>query len=43
VTVIEDLPLSLNPDTESFIRLRLRRNVVLPHPDGPMSAVIRLR
>ena len=26
--------------TESFIRLRLRRKVVLPHPDGPISAVI---
>src|SRR5947209_16949254 len=25
----------------SFIRLRQRRNVDLPHPDGPMSAVTR--
>ena len=26
--------------TESFIRLRLRRKVVLPQPEGPISAVI---
>ena len=27
--------------TRSFIRLRQRRNVVLPQPDGPISAVTR--
>ena len=26
----------------SFIRLSVRRNVLLPHPDGPMNAVTRL-
>ena len=25
----------------SFIRLSVRRNVLLPHPDGPMKAVTR--
>ena len=25
--------------TMSFMRLSVRRNVDLPHPDGPMSAV----
>ena len=29
-----------NPGIESFIRLRLRTNVLLPHPDGPIIAVI---
>ena len=28
------------PGTESFIRLRLRRKVVLPQPEGPIRAVI---
>ena len=28
---------------KSFIRLRQRRNVLLPQPDGPMIAVISLR
>jgi hypothetical protein len=27
----------------SFIRLKQRRSVLLPHPDGPISAVIWLR
>ncbi len=26
----------------SFIRLSVRRNVLLPQPDGPMNAVTRL-
>ena len=32
-------PASLAPATDSCIRLRIRRNVDFPHPDGPMSAV----
>ena len=28
------------PGIESFMRLRLRRNVLLPQPDGPIIAVI---
>ena len=28
------------PSIRSFIRFRQRRNVVLPQPDGPISAVI---
>ena len=31
------------PAMRSFMRLNVRRNVLLPHPDGPMSAVIRRR
>ena len=26
----------------SFIRFSVRRNVLFPHPDGPMKAVTRL-
>ena len=29
--------------TRSFIRLKERSSVLLPQPDGPMRAVIRLR
>ena len=44
VAVVEDLALDRgSPVTESFMRLRLRRKVVLPQPEGPMMAVIRLR
>jgi len=28
------------PGMRSFMRLRQRRKVVLPHPDGPIRAVI---
>src|SRR6476619_5753921 len=34
-------PARLAPGTSSCIRLRMRRNVDLPQPDGPMSAVTR--
>ena len=29
------------PSTRSLMRLRVRRNVLFPHPEGPMSAVTR--
>ena len=29
------------PGMMSFIRLSVRRNVLLPQPDGPMNAVTR--
>ena len=32
-------PSTREPGTMSFIRLRVRRKVDLPQPDGPMSAV----
>src|SRR3954447_1974979 len=32
-------PASEAPGTSSCIRLRIRRNVDLPHPEGPMRAV----
>src|SRR5258708_19974867 len=32
-------PLWRIPSTRSFMRLKLRSNVDLPHPDGPMKAV----
>ncbi len=32
-------PSTLAPVVSSCIRLRLRRNVVLPQPDDPISAV----
>src|SRR5688572_19308305 len=34
-------PLIVTPSTRSFMRLRQRSKVDLPHPDGPMYAVIR--
>jgi hypothetical protein len=33
-------PRTVAPAMRSFIRLRQRRNVLFPHPDGPMNAVI---
>src|SRR3989442_14808610 len=33
------LPVIQPPSDSSCMRLRQRRNVVLPHPDGPISAV----
>ena len=30
----------MRPDVGSIIRLIIRRDVVLPHPDGPTSTVI---
>ena len=35
-------PSSRVPGIRSFIRLMVRRSVDLPHPDGPISAVISL-
>ena len=35
-------PPTLTPGTRSFIRFRQRMNVLLPQPDGPITAVIRL-
>ena len=32
-------PVARAPGMTSFIRLSVRRNVLLPHPDGPMKAV----
>jgi hypothetical protein len=32
-------PVARAPGMMSFIRLRVRRNVLFPHPDGPMNAV----
>src|SRR4051812_18656473 len=32
-----------NPAIRSFIRLKQRRSVLLPHPEGPISAVILFR
>ena len=33
-------PSTRAPTTRSFIRFSVRSTVVLPHPDGPMNAVI---
>ena len=33
------LPVTRQPSITSFIRLRQRRKVDLPQPDGPMKAV----
>ena len=33
-------PSTRAPGTRSFIRFSVRSTVVLPHPDGPMNAVI---
>ena len=35
--------MTVAPSTVSFMRLSERRNVLLPHPLGPMSASTRLR
>ena len=32
-------PETLQPSTRSFMRLKVRRSVDLPQPDGPISAV----
>ena len=37
------LPVTRQPSIMSFIRLRQRRKVDLPQPDGPMKAVTSLR
>src|SRR5262245_20196827 len=36
-------PAIRNPGIRSFIRLKQRSSVLLPQPDGPISAVILLR
>ncbi len=36
------LPSTRAPGMMSFMRLSVRRNVLLPQPDGPMKAVTRL-
>ena len=41
--VVADLPSMRARTTRSFMRLRLRRSVLLPHPDGPMMAVMVFR
>ena len=41
--MVQDEPSTRAPSIESFIRLRQRRTVVLPQPDGPISAVISFR
>ena len=41
--MIQDRPLDLAFSIRSFIRFRQRENVVFPHPEGPISAVISLR
>src|SRR5690242_2646178 len=33
------LPVTQPPSASSCMRLRQRRNVLLPHPDGPITAV----
>ena len=43
VAVVEDLALEPEAGIESFMRLRLRMKVDLPQPDGPITAVTRLR
>ena len=41
--MVEDLPFDPGTPIRSFIRLRQRRKVVFPQPEGPISAVISLR
>src|SRR6185295_14326448 len=41
VPPIRMFPSIRTPSTRSFMRLRQRRSVDLPHPDGPMYAVTR--
>ncbi len=36
------LPSTRAPGIRSFIRLKVRKKLLLPHPDGPMIAVTRL-
>ena len=36
------VPSTRVPGIMSFIRFSVRRNVLLPQPDGPMKAVTRL-
>ena len=36
------LPVARELGTRSYMRLKTRRRVLLPQPDGPMMAVIRL-
>ena len=35
-------PVTLHPSIVSFMRLRHRKKVDLPHPDGPIQAVTSL-
>src|SRR6187397_1293524 len=37
------VPSTRTPGMTSFIRLSVRRKVLLPQPDGPMNAVTRVR
>ena len=39
---ISTVPSTRVPGMMSFIRFSVRRNVLLPQPDGPMNAVTRL-
>ena len=39
--MVVDLPSTRAAGTRSFIRLMQRNTVLLPQPDGPISAVIR--
>jgi len=39
VAVDADAPSTRAPGMMSFIRFSVRRNVLLPQPDGPMNAV----
>ena len=39
LTVVEDLAATSAPGMRSFMRLKQRMYVLLPHPDGPMKAV----
>ena len=41
LTVIRDPPRDLGAAMRSFMRLNDRSSVLLPQPDGPMSAVMR--
>ena len=41
LAVVEDLPSTRAPGIRSFMRLRQRISVLLPQPDGPISAVMR--
>ena len=38
--MVDDLALTRAVGIRSFIRFRQRMNVDLPHPDGPINAVI---
>ena len=41
--MVEDLPSTSALGIRSFIRFRQRIKVLLPQPEGPISAVISLR